>query len=146
MIDERTSPYAALLLRITLGLLALAHAGIKIFVFTPAGFARYFGVLGLPEWSAYAIIALEVVGGVALIAGVLARWVAVLFAAELIGTIVMVHAARGFLFDKGGWEFSALWAAAAIVLALIGDGPYALVGSRIRLLLHSDRNEVAVSR
>ena len=130
MIDERTSPYAALLLRITLGLLALAHGGIKFLVFTPAGFAKYFGGLGLPGWLAYAIIALEVIGGVALIAGVLVRWVAILFAAELVGTIVMVHAAKGFLFDKGGWEFSALWAAAAIALTLLGDGPYALLRSR----------------
>ena len=37
MFDTRTAPYAALLLRVTLGLLFLAHAWLKIFVFTPAG-------------------------------------------------------------------------------------------------------------
>ena len=32
MIDTRTAPYAAFLLRITLGALFLAHAGLKLFV------------------------------------------------------------------------------------------------------------------
>ena len=35
MIDSRTAPYAALVLRVTLGALFLAHAGLKLFVFTP---------------------------------------------------------------------------------------------------------------
>ena len=41
MIDTRTAPYAALLLRLSLGILFLAHAGLKIFVFTPAGTAGF---------------------------------------------------------------------------------------------------------
>ena len=131
MIDERTVPYAALILRLALGMLALAHAGLKIFVFTMPGFIKYFAGLGLPEWFAYAIVALEVLGGAALIVGVLVRWVALLFVAELAGTIIMVHAAAGLAFTnpRGGWEFPALWIVAAIVLVLIGDGPYALVRS-----------------
>lgn len=131
MIDERTVPYAALLLRIALGMLALAHAGLKVFVFTVPGFVKYFAGLGLPEWFAYALLAFEILGGAALILGVFARWVALLFAIELAGTIIMVHAAMGFLFynPRGGWEFPALWLVSAIALTLIGDGPYALVRS-----------------
>jgi putative oxidoreductase len=131
MIDSQTAPYAALLLRLALALLFLSHAALKIFVFTPSGFVSYFGTLGLPEWFAYAIIALEIVGGVALIVGVLARWVALVFAAELIGTIVMVHGAKGFVFSSpgGGWEYPAFAAAAAVALALLGDGPYVLLKS-----------------
>lgn len=110
MIDSRTAPYAALVLRVVVGTLFLAHAGLNIFVFTPAGFIKYLGALGMPDWMAYTIIALEVVGGLALIGGVLARWVALVLAAELIGTIVTVHAAKGFVFTSpgGGWEFPAL--------------------------------------
>lgn len=48
MTDQRTAPYAALLLRITLGILFLAHFGLKFFVFTPAGTAKFFASLGLP--------------------------------------------------------------------------------------------------
>jgi putative oxidoreductase len=131
MIDTLTAPYAALLLRLAVGALFLAHAGLKILVFTPAGFVKYFAGLGLPEWLAYAVIAIEIAGGLALIAGVLVRWVSLVLAAELIVTIVLVHGSRGFLFTSpgGGWEFPALWAAAAVSLSLIGDGPYALIKS-----------------
>jgi len=37
MLDHRTAPYGAFLLRISLGVLFLAHASLKLFVFTPAG-------------------------------------------------------------------------------------------------------------
>lgn len=37
MNTSNTAPYAALLLRITLALYFFAHAGLKLFVFTPAG-------------------------------------------------------------------------------------------------------------
>ena len=75
MIDHRTAPYAAFLLRVTLGLLFLAHAGLKVFVFTPAGAAQFFGSLGLPPALAYLVILAETAGGLALIAGFHARWV-----------------------------------------------------------------------
>ena len=61
------------MLRVTLGLLFLAHAGLKIFVFTPAGTAQFFGSLGLPGGLAYLVIAAETLGGVALILGVYSR-------------------------------------------------------------------------
>lgn len=73
MIDCRTAPYAALVLRVSLGILFLAHASLKIFVFTPAGTAQFFGSLGLPPALAYVTIAVEVVGGGALILGFLSR-------------------------------------------------------------------------
>src|SRR5262245_54534209 len=48
MTDTRTAPYAALLLRLSLAAAFLAHAGLKIFVFTPAGTAGFFQSIGLP--------------------------------------------------------------------------------------------------
>ena len=62
MIDLRTAPYAILVLRVALGILFLAHAGLKIFVFTPAGTAQFFGSLGLPPVLAYLTIAVELAG------------------------------------------------------------------------------------
>ena len=50
---------AALLLRVTLGALFLAHAWLKVFVFTPAGAAQYFASLGVPGFVAYLTIAAE---------------------------------------------------------------------------------------
>jgi len=128
MIDTRTAPYAALLLRLTLGGLFLAHAGLKIFVFTPAGTAGFFSSLGLPSWLAYVTIAWEVLGAFALILGVLPRLAALAMIPILLGAIVTVHGTAGFFFNSpnGGWEFPALWILALVALALTGDGAFAL--------------------
>jgi putative oxidoreductase len=128
MIDVRTAPYAATTLRVALGFLFLAHAGAKLFVFTPAGTAQYFGSLGLPPALAYVTIAWEVIGGVALILGVYSRAVALAMIPLLLGTIYAVHGSAGFFFTnpKGGWEFPALWIIGLITVALMGDGAYAL--------------------
>jgi putative oxidoreductase len=128
MIDTRTAPYAALLLRVSLGALFLAHASLKLIVFTPAGTAQFFGSVGLPPALAYVTIAAEVVGGIALILGLWTRVVAVLLTPILLGAIFTVHGAAGFFFDNahGGWEYPAFWALALIVQALLGDGIYAL--------------------
>lgn len=128
MIDTRTAPYAALVLRVTLGALFLAHAGLKIFVFTPAGTAQFFGSLGLPPALAYLIILAEVAGALALILGVYTRWAALALIPILLGAIVTVHGPAGFFFSnpKGGWEFLAFWILALLTQALLGNGAYAL--------------------
>jgi len=128
MVDDRTAGYAAFLLRVVTGFLLLAHDAVKIFIFTPTGTAGFFGSIGLPPALAYVTIALELAGGVALILGLWPRFVAVIMAALLVGTIYAVHGANGFLFTNahGGWEYPAFWALALVALALIGDGAYAL--------------------
>jgi putative oxidoreductase len=128
MIDSRTAPYAALLLRVSLGVLFLAHAGLKFLVFTPAGTAKFFGSVGLPPELAYLVIAAEVLAAVALILGVWTRVVALLATPILLGAIFTVHGAAGFFFSNphGGWEYPAFWTVALVVQALLGDGAYAL--------------------
>ncbi|MBR0670412.1 DoxX family protein [Neoroseomonas soli] len=128
MIDTRTAPVAALLLRLGLGGLFLAHAGLKIFVFTPAGTAQFFSSLGLPPALAYLTILAEVAGGLALILGVWARLAALALIPVLLGAIFTVHGAAGFFFDNanGGWEYPAFWILGLLVLALLGDGACAL--------------------
>jgi putative oxidoreductase len=132
MIDPRTAPYAALLLRVSLGVLFLAHAGLKLFVFTPAGTAAFFGSLGLPPALAYVTMTLEVAGAVALILGIWTRVAAIALTPILIGAIATVHGANGFFFNNanGGWEYPAFWTIALLVQALLGDGAYALRPSR----------------
>jgi putative oxidoreductase len=133
MIDARTTPYAALLLRVTLGGLFLAHLALKLFVFTPAGTAAFFGKVGLPPALAYVVMTAEVLGGIALILGVWTRLAAILLTPILLGAIFTVHGAAGFFFNNanGGWEYPAFWIVALIVQALLGDGAYALRPSRI---------------
>jgi putative oxidoreductase len=128
MIDPRTAPYAALVLRLTLGALFLAHAGAKIFIFGPVGTAGFFTSLGLPATLAYLTIAWELVGALALILGLWTRLAALAMIPLLVGTIVTVHGAAGFWFSNanGGWEYPAFWSIALLTQALLGDGAYSL--------------------
>ena len=128
MIDARTAPYAALLLRASLGGLFLAHAALKIFVFTPAGTAGFFASLGLPPALAYATMAAEVVGGVALILGVWSRLAALALIPVLLGAILTVHGPAGFFFTNanGGWAFPAFWIVGLLSSALLGECAFAV--------------------
>jgi putative oxidoreductase len=127
-IDTRTAPLAALMLRLALGILFIAHAGLKVFVFTPAGTAAFFGSLGLPPALGYVTIVWELLGGAALIAGIWPRLVALALLPILAGAIYTVHGPAGFFFTNphGGWEFIALWIVGLLAIALIGDGALAL--------------------
>lgn len=129
MINTSTAPYGIALLRVSLGVLFLAHVALKIFTFTIPGFAGFMGHIGLPAWFAYGIITLELAGGVALVLGIYAPWVALPLAAEMLGTIVKVHGANGWMFANkgGGWEYPAFWAISLIALSLLGDGALALL-------------------
>jgi len=123
---------AATILRVPMGVLFLAHAGLKLFVFTPAGTVGYFASLGLPGPLAYLVIAAELFGGLALVLGVYSRWVSVALVPILLGSIYVPHGAAGFFFSNegGGWEFPAFWAVPLVVQALLGDGAFALKRSR----------------
>jgi putative oxidoreductase len=133
MIDTRTAPYAALVLRLALGIMFIAHALLKIMVFTLPGTVQFFQSLGLPGFFAYLTVAAELIAGALLIGGVYARWVALPTLPILLGA-TWAHAGNGWLFTapNGGWEYPAFLAVAATVLALIGDGRFALAGKSAR--------------
>ena len=61
--------YGATALRISLGIMYLAHAHLKIFTFTLAGTADFFTKVGFPGWMAYPVTIAEFAAGVALIIG-----------------------------------------------------------------------------
>jgi putative oxidoreductase len=123
---------AALILRVCLGVLFLIHGGLKLFVFTPAGTAAFFESLGFPGFLAHLVIAAELLGGLALIAGIRTRAVSIALVPILLGSIYAPHGAAGFFFsnDGGGWEYPAFWAVTLVVQALLGDGACALKRSR----------------
>ena len=128
MIDPRTAPYAATLLRISLGAMFIAHSLVlKHLTFTLPGTAQFFASLGLPAALAYATFWAELVGGVLLLAGIGSRWVALALIPVLAGA-AWVHAGNGWVFTapNGGWEYPVFLIAASLVQALLGDGRYAL--------------------
>lgn len=127
MIDARTAPYAALLLRAGLGSMLVAHGLLKVLVFTVPGTVAFFGQLGYPAALAYAVIAAELVGGVLLLLGVRVRETSLAMLPILLGATAH-HLENGWLFSAagGGWEFPAFWTLALLVQALLGPGAYAL--------------------
>jgi putative oxidoreductase len=128
MIDSKTAPYAALVLRVALGVMFLAHSlYLKVFVFSVAGTVGFFESLGLPGFLAYLTILAEVGGGIALILGFHTRLVAVALLPVLLGA-TWAHAGNGWLFsaEGGGWEYPLFLAVAAVVQALLGSGAYAV--------------------
>src|ERR1700730_13370836 len=70
MIDTRTAPYAALLLRLSLGVSFLAHGLLlKVLTFSIPGTVGYFQSLGYPGYFAYLVMLGEIGGGLALVLG-----------------------------------------------------------------------------
>ena len=120
-------PHTITLLRVSLGVMALAHGLLKVFVFTLPGTVGYFESLGLPGFLAYLTIAAEVGGGIALLLGVYTRWVSLALVPVLLGA-AWVHLGNGWMFSNagGGWEFPVFWAIALIVQAGLGSGRWVL--------------------
>lgn len=118
---------AALVLRVSLGTIFVAHGLLKALVFTLPGTVQFFDQAGFPGWAAYVVTALEVGGGLLLIAGVGVRWVSIALLPVLLGAI-SVHLDAGWLFSNanGGWEYPAFLTVATAVQALLGPGAYAL--------------------
>ncbi|MFZ4532048.1 MAG: DoxX family protein [Alsobacter sp.] len=133
MIDTRTAPYAVFLLRVALGVMFLAHAWLKISVFTVPGFAGFLEKGGYPAILAWPIVLAEVFGGIALILGLYSRAVAVAMLPVLIGA-TLVHVPNGWVFNapNGGWEYPAFLVVATLAHALAGYGALALRPAAVR--------------
>lgn len=126
MIDSRLAPYGAFALRAALGIMFIAHAYLKIAIFTVPGFEGFLGQVGLPTFLAWPIILAELIGGLAILAGAYARLVSLALLPLLSGAVV-VHAGNGWLWNapNGGWEYPAFLVVVALAHVLIGDGAFA---------------------
>jgi len=128
MINQRTAPYAALVLRVTLGVMFIAHSLVlKYFMYTLPGTAQFFESLGLPGALAYLTFWAELLGGIALVAGIATRWVSLALIPILVGA-TWVHLGNGWVFSgvNGGWEYPVFLIAVSLVQALLGDGAFAV--------------------
>jgi putative oxidoreductase len=119
---------AATLLRVTNGGLFTFHGLFKAVVFTFAGTAGYFESIGLPGFLGYVTIVVEVLGGLALLAGYKTRIVSLALIPVLLGAAYFGHGGNGFVFSNanGGWEYPAFWAVVMAVQALLGAGAWSV--------------------
>lgn len=122
-----TAPYGVALLRVSLGVMWIAHALLKLLVFTLPGTAQFFDSVGLPGVLAYPVFAAELLGGLALVLGVYARQVA-LALVPVMAVAAWVHGPNGWVHTSagGGWEYPVFLIAASLALWLLGDGAAAL--------------------
>ena len=125
--------WGATLLRLSLGVMFLAHSVVlKLFTYGLPGTAAFFAGVGLPGWLAYVTFVCELVGGLFLVLGVQARWVALGLSPFLLGALFAVHLPNGWVFTSpnGGWEYPAYLFMLCIAQWMIGDGAMALSPSR----------------
>ena len=128
MNDDRLQAQGTFLLRVSLGVIYVAHSlYLKLFVFTLPGTAQFFDSIGLPGFMAYPVFAVEAIGGVALIFGLYVRPVALALVPVALGA-TWAHLGAGWLFSNagGGWEYPLFLAVATGAQALLGEGAYAL--------------------
>jgi putative oxidoreductase len=131
MVDAGMAPYAALLLRVTLGSLAIAHLYWKFYVL-PGGLQAWWQNLntqGYPDWVVYYVLSGEFAGAILLIPGVMTRWVALYALPLMLGAAQYWIVRKGFFFVYAGAEMPLLWSVALLIQAMLGDGACALVAS-----------------
>ncbi len=118
---ERIRPLAALVARLVLGIIMVAHGAQKVF---PRGalyqFAQMVAHMGLPYWLGYVAAFTELFGGACLVLGLLVHLAALGVAIDMAVAILKVHLHNG-LFAPKGYEYPLALLALAIVL--IGTGP-----------------------
>jgi putative oxidoreductase len=126
-ITTHRDAWGTALLRLAVGTIFVAHGAQKLFQFGPAGVAGFFESVGIPFAlaNAYVVIGIELVGGLAMIAGLGTRVVGVLFAAVMAVAFATVHLPAGF-FLPDGYEFVLVLFAASVTLALQGGGALAV--------------------
>lgn len=88
-------------LRISLGMMWIAHALLKLLVFTLPGTAQFFTSVGFPGVLAYPVFAVELVGGVMLVLGFYARQIGLLLIPVLLAA-AWVHVPNGWVHTAPG--------------------------------------------
>ena len=93
-VDEKLAPYGALVLRVGLGVMWIAHALLKWFVFTIPGVAAWLDTQGLPSELAWPLFIVELAGGLAILLGIYGRYVALLMI-PIMAVVTWTHFPNG---------------------------------------------------
>jgi putative oxidoreductase len=118
-------------LRLAVATIFIKHGAQKLFTFGFAGVTGAFTQMGVPFPGVAGpfIALLEFFGGIALLVGLLTRLIALGFALDMLGAILLVQLKRGF----SGYELEFLLLVSSLALFLAGPGGFsvdALLGRR----------------
>ena len=119
---------AALILRVPVGIILLAHGAQKLF-----GWFGGYGLEGTGQWMAsiglepgylMALMAgsAEFFGGIALVLGLLTRPAALVVAFTMVVAIVTTHLSNGLFMSNNGYEYALTLLAASLALMIQGGG------------------------
>ena len=127
LLESRLRQWGLVPLRVAVGSVFLLHGAQKLFVFGLAGTADIMGKLGIPlsSLAAAIVIAAELLGGLAIIFGLFARWAGIVLAIEMLVAIPVARLAGGF-FAPYGFEFEYTLLGACLTFAAIGSGGMSL--------------------
>ena len=109
--------YGLLPIRIMAGVTFVAHGLPKLFGVSQ-GYG-FFQSLNLPPELFVPIALLEVIGGLAILLGILTRIASALLIIEMLGAILAVKLSKGFI---GGYEFELLLISIRLSLVIMGPG------------------------
>ncbi|MFZ2529871.1 MAG: DoxX family protein [Rhodococcus sp. (in: high G+C Gram-positive bacteria)] len=117
-----------LLARIGLGVIFLAHGLQKATSWGYSGTKAGFEGMGapLPAVSAFLATWLEILGGIALIAGALTPIVGGLLFLDMLGALFIAHIDNGLWVSDGGYEFVLALASGTLLLAVVGAGKFSV--------------------
>jgi putative oxidoreductase len=123
---ERATTIALTVLRVGVGLILTVHGFAKLT--DVPGTAESFAQLGLPapQLLVYLAIAGELLGGLGLMLGLLARLAALGPVCTMLVAILTVHLKHGLLAKNGGFEYPLLLLLVSIFFALNGPGRLSL--------------------
>jgi putative oxidoreductase len=119
-----------LVARIGLGVVFLAHGLQKFQQSGWAGPKAGFEMMEvpLPTVSAFVVTWLEILGGIALIAGVLTPIIGALFFLDMLGALFVTHIDNGIWVADGGYELVLSLGMGALLLAVVGAGKFSVDG------------------
>ena len=134
MTEEKTLDLGLLVMRVSLGLVFLAHGYLKVFTFglthAMAVFEAHtvWNINLVPGWFAPPAAFIEWVGGTMLVLGFRTRLALPFLAAVAFGAGA-VHFENGWNYTSkpdGGWEYGIFLCVCCVVLYLTGPGKYRL--------------------
>lgn len=131
VIDTNDS-LSALPIRVTAGLIFMAHGAQKLF-----GWFGGYGLEATGQWMAsiglepgylmaLAAGSAEFFGGLALLLGLLTRPAALVLAFTMVVAILSVHIGNGFFMSNNGYEFGLALFGASLAVMFSGGGHYSL--------------------
>ena len=117
-----------LISRLVLGVIFLTHGLQKFGSWGYEGTKAGFEGMGAPAPAVSAFVAtwVEILGGLALVLGVLVPVFGVLLFLLMLGAFFIVHVGNGLYVADGGFELVAALGAGALLLAVVGAGAFSI--------------------